>query len=196
MNMSWDHRMERSGRRAAALTLLVVVLLFNIVGYLVYVQRQFYRESTQNLLETYEQVNKTFTMFAQRNWNVLSEWGNSLQEADETAIRASLRHFNREKTTWRYSELYLFNESNQYLKATGESGEAQGQWGAFAATYAAGRSSVSSYIMDTGERRVVFTVPIRPVEVSGVTYTCIAVSYNNAMLEEMIGGHAYNGQSD
>lgn len=97
MNMSWDHRMERSGRRAAALTLLVVLLLFNIVGYLVYVQRQFYRESTQNLLETYEQVNKTFTMFAQRNWNVLSEWGSSLQEADETAIRASLRHFNREK---------------------------------------------------------------------------------------------------
>lgn len=89
--------MERSRRQAAALTLLVVVFLFNIVGYLVYVQRQFYRESTQNLLETYEQVNKTFTMFAQRNWNVLSEWGNSLQEADETAIRASLRHFNREK---------------------------------------------------------------------------------------------------
>lgn len=122
MNMSWDYRMGRSRRRAAALTLLVVVCLFNIVGYLVYVQRQFYRESTQNLLETYEQVNKTFTMFAQRNWNVLSEWSNSLQEADETAIRASLRHFNREKTTWRYSELYLFNESNQYLKAAGESG--------------------------------------------------------------------------
>ena len=194
--MSWDHRMGRSRRRAAALTLLVVVCLFNIVGYLVYVQRQFYRESTQNLLETYEQVNKTFTMFAQRNWNVLSEWGNSLQEADETTIRASLRHFNREKTTWRYSELYLFNESSQYLKATGESGEAQELWGAFAATYATGRSSVSSYVIGTGERRVVFTVPIRPVEVSGVTYTCIAVSYDNAMLEEMIGGHAYNGQSD
>ena len=189
--------MERSRRRAAALTLLVVVFLFNIVGYLVYVQCQFYRESTQNLLETYEQVNKTFTIFAQRNWNVLSEWGNSLQEeVDETAIRASLRHFNREKTTWRYSELYLFNESSQYLKATGESGEAQELWGAFAATYATGRSSVSSYVIGTGERRVVFTVPIRPVEVSGVTYTCIAVSYNNATLEEMIGGHAYNGQCD
>lgn len=113
MNISWDHRMERRRRRAAALTILVVVFLFNIVGYLVYVQRQFYRESTQNLLETYEQVNKTFTMFAQRNWNVLSEWGSSLQEeADETAIRASLRRFNREKTTWRYSELYLFNASS------------------------------------------------------------------------------------
>lgn len=195
--MSWDHRVERSRRRAATLTILAVVLILNILGYLVYVQRQFYRESTQNLLETYEQVNKTFTVFAQRNWNVLSEWGNSLQEeADETAIRASLRHFNREKTTWRYSELYLFNESSQYLKATGESGEAQELWGAFAATYATGRSSVSSYVIGTGERRVVFTVPIRPVEVSGVTYTCIAVSYDNAMLEEMIGGHAYNGQSD
>ena len=197
MNMSWDHRMERSRRRAAALTILAVVLLLNILGYLVYVQRQFYRESTENLLETYEQVNKTFTMFAQRNWNVLSEWGSSLQEdADETAILASLRHFNREKTTWRYSELYLFNESGQYLKATGESGEGQGLWGAFAATYATGQSSVSSYVISTGERRVVFTVPIRPVEVSGVTYTCIAVSYDNATLEEMIGGHAYNGQSD
>ena len=27
------------------------------------------------MLETYEQVNKTFTMFAQRNWNVLMDWG-------------------------------------------------------------------------------------------------------------------------
>lgn len=189
--------MERSRRRAAALTILAVVLLLNILGYLVYVQRQFYRESTENLLETYEQVNKTFTMFAQRNWNVLSEWGNSLQEdADEMAILASLRHFNREKTTWRYSELYLFNESSQYLKAAGERGEAQELWGAFEATYATGRSSVSSYITGTGKRRVVFTVPIRPVEVSGVTYTCIAVSYDNATLEEMIGGHAYNGRSD
>lgn len=41
-----------------------------------------------------------------------------------------------------------------------------------------------------------FTVPIEPVKVDGETYTCIAVSYDNETLEEMIGGHAYNGQSD
>ena len=55
---------------------------------------------------------------------------------------------------------------------------------------------MGSYTMKNGERRVVFTVPISPVSIYGDTYTCIAVSYDNETLEEMIGGHAYNGQSD
>lgn len=68
--------------------------------------------------------------------------------------------------------------------------------GAFSEMYTTGHPCVGSYTMKNGERRVVFTVPIEPVEVDGETYTCIAVSYDNETLEEMIGGHAYNGQSD
>lgn len=142
-------------------------------------------------------MDKTFTMFAQRNWNVLSEWGSNLQDdADGEAVRASLCLFNQQKPTWKYSGLYLFNEDCTYLDAESGHGSAKHIWGAFSEMYTTGHPCVGSYTMKNGERRVVFTVPIEPVKVDGETYTCIAVSYDNETLEEMIGGHAYNGQSD
>ena len=189
--------MKRNKEKITLSILLAAVLAVGIVGYVIYVQRQFYAESTENLLETYEQVDKTFTMFAQRNWNVLSEWGSNLQgDADGEAVRASLRLFDRQKSTWKYSSLYLFNADCTYLDAEGDYGSAKHVWGAFSEMYTTGHPCVGSYTMKNGERRVVFTVPIEPVEADGETYTCIAVSYDNETLEEMIGGHAYNGQSD
>ena len=58
--------MKRSKEKITLSILLAAVLVVGIVGYMIYVQHQFYTESTKNLLETYEQVDKTFTMFAQR----------------------------------------------------------------------------------------------------------------------------------
>ena len=189
--------MKRSKEKITLSILLAAVLVVGIVGYMIYVQHQFYTESTKNLLETYEQVDKTFTMFAQRNWNVLSEWGSNLQDdADGEAVRASLCLFNQQKPTWKYSGLYLFNEDCTYLDAESGHGSAKHIWGAFSEMYITGLPCVGSYTMKNGERRVVFTVPVEPVKVDGETYTCIAVSYDNETLEEMIGGHAYNGQSD
>lgn len=189
--------MKRSKEKITLSILLAAVLVVGIVGYMIYVQHQFYTESTKNLLETYEQVDKTFTMFAQRNWNVLSDWGSNLQDdADGEAVRASLCLFNQQKPTWKYSGLYLFNEDCTYLDAESGHGSAKHIWGAFSEMYTTGHPCVGSYTMKDGERRVVFTVPIEPVEVDGETYTCIAVSYDNETLEEMIGGHVYNGQSD
>lgn len=62
--------------------------------------------------------------------------------------------------------------------------------------YRTGKPTVSSYIMRSGERRVVYSAPIAPVEIDGTTYTSLAVSYRNKTIEELIGGSAYGGQSD
>ena len=53
---------------------MLLVLLVGILVYGVYTQEQIYQESTENLLSTYGQSAKTFTMFAQRNWNILNDW--------------------------------------------------------------------------------------------------------------------------
>ena len=68
---------------------LVLLMTVNIFFYALYIRQQIYYEGTQAMLETYEQVNKTFTMFAQRNWNVLTDWGGYLREmaAPETATQ-------------------------------------------------------------------------------------------------------------
>ena len=69
---------------------LVLVMLLSIVAYSRYTQRQIHHESTQNLLSTYGQVSKTFTMFVQRNWNILEIWSDDLaQLAEETNTTGS-----------------------------------------------------------------------------------------------------------
>ena len=59
---------------------------------------------------------------------------------------------------------------------------------AFEEMYRTGKPTVSSYIMRSGERRVVYSAPIAPVEIDGTTYTSLAVSYRNKTIEELIGG--------
>ena len=177
--------------------LMAVILTVGLFCYTVYIQRQFYDEGISNLQETYEQVNKTFTMFAQRNWNVLSEWGRGLSIANEDGRTVEqLETFESERDTWQYSRVYLFNEDCEYWSTRNKHDQVEHLWTAFAEMYRTGKPTVSSYVMINGERRVVFAVPIAPVEIEGKTYTSLAVSYKNSTIEEMIGGHSYNGQSD
>ena len=176
------------------LTLLVVGCL---LGYSDYIQRQIYYESTENLLETYEQVDKTITMFAQRNWNVLSDWGSYLREvADPDTQAVEWRDFEAEKKTWNYSDFYMVNADGQYWTVDGRQGEADHIQKAFEVLYEKNEPVISSYTATSGVRKVVFAVPTEPIELDGVVYTGLAVSYDNDVLENMIGGGAYNGQSD
>ena len=57
---------------------LASLFLFVSIVYNNFVQKSIYEENSQHLLSTYEQVDKTFTMFVQHNWNALSDYENSL----------------------------------------------------------------------------------------------------------------------
>ncbi len=88
--------------------------------YILYIRQQFYDESTRNLLETYEQVDKSFTIFSRSNWNMLNEWGKSLQAANEEGLAEErLRSYEAEREIWRYSSVYLFNENCEYRSIRG-----------------------------------------------------------------------------
>ena len=178
---------------SAALILLMAVSIF---FYVLYIQRQIYYEGTQAMLETYEQVDKTFTMFAQRNWNVLSDWGSYMRDMADPDTATKWRDFDAEKKTWNYSMFYMVNEDGQFWRVDGGEGTGEILIDAFAELYASGEPVVSSYTTSTGERKVVFAVPVDPITMNGVTYTSLAVSYDNDVMEEMIGGRAYGGRSD
>ena len=81
----------------------------------------FYDEGTRNLLETYEQVDEAFTIFSRSNWNMLNEWGKSLQAANEEGLAEErLRSYEAEREIWRYSSVYLFNENCEYWSIRGK----------------------------------------------------------------------------
>lgn len=188
---------KKKERWTAAALLLVMVVVTGLCWYVLYIRQQFYDEGTRNLLETYEQVDKAFTIFSRSNWNMLNEWGKSLQAANEEGLAEErLRSYEAEREIWRYSSVYLFNENCEYWSIRGKHEKVDHLWTAFEEMYRTGKPTVSSYIMRSGERRVVYAAPIAPVEIDGTTYTSLAVSYRNKNIEELIGGSAYGGQSD
>lgn len=177
---------------------MLLLMLVSIVVYSSYTQRQIYYESTENLLSTYSQVTKTFTMFAQRNWNILTDWASYLQSIiDEPDAEEKWKDYVSEKATWQYSDFYLCNEDCQYWTVNGRQGTAVHMRDAFAELYRADAPVVTSYISSQGIRKVMFAVPMeQPVTLDGITYTGLAVSYDNSVMENMLGGLAYEGQSD
>ena len=73
---------------------IVTVLLSGIFLYRYSIQQALYKENSAHLLATYTQVNRTFTLFAQRNWNVLSDWDANLQYiTDSGNIETAWREF-------------------------------------------------------------------------------------------------------
>ena len=175
---------------------LLGVIIFSIHSYNEYMSRQIYNEGTSNIKASYSQVNRTFTMFAQRNWNVLSDWNVYLTRVQNNDSGMQWNDFVREKETWHYSDFYLFNEQNQYITIEGRSGVADNAKDAFNELFRFDEPVISSYISSQGVRKVLFAVPSDGITVDGITYTGLAVSYDNTEVEKMLGGEAYKDQSD
>lgn len=173
------------------LVAVLVVALAVIAGtawFNSYLNRMFFAEGSQHLATTYKQVAGTFKLFAHRNWSLLDDWQNSLYYASEPSdFDATMNYYKELKETWGYSEFYLFNESNDYLAASGRSGTADSITEAFTEMYKKNAPTVSSYIASSGLRKIVFAQPLQEsVEVDGVTYTGIGVSYDNEYVEGIV----------
>ena len=101
------------------------------------------------------------------------------------------------KESWHYSDFYLFNESTQYLTAAGRRGSADSLSGVIQEMYSEGGPIVSTYTASYGVPKIVFAMPLsRNMTLDGVTYTGLAVSYDTDVVDDLVDGSMYGGQSD
>ena len=177
---------------------MLLVLLVGILVYGVYTQEQIYQESTENLLSTYGQSAKTFTMFAQRNWNILTDWESYLCAlAEKGEQEEQWQEYIAQKATWQYTDFYLFNEQCEFWTTAGRQGTAEHMKEAFEKLYTENEPVISSYTSSQGIRKVLFAIPMeQPLQLNGTTYTALVVSYDNAVLEKLLSSMVYEGQSD
>lgn len=181
---------------------LLTIIFVSIERYNNYIGQKFYKESTQGLFATYEQLDKTFLMFVQRNWNALEDWCNYLnycveeQDKKERNAEDGWGNFVNDRKNWQYSDFYVFNEDCEYWTIDGRRGTAEHVKAAFKELYEKKGPIVSSYVASDGETKILFAVPSDPIELNNVTYTAFAVSYDNSVVEKMIGGGVYNNKSD
>ena len=177
---------------------MLLVMLVSIFVYSFYTQKQIYQESTANLLSTYGQSAKTFTMFAQRNWNILTDWDSYLCTLVENGQQEEQwQEYIAQKATWQYTDFFLFNEQCEFWTTAGRQGTAEHMKENFAELYAANGPVITSYTSSQGIRKIMFAVPMeQPLQLGDTTYTALAVSYDNAVLEKLLSSMVYEGQSD
>lgn len=177
--------------------LIVVVLLFGIYQYRTFIQTEIYQENSEHLLATYEQVNRTFTLFTQRNWNVLSDWDEYLQRISDAENTETVWHdFADRKNNWQYSDFYMFNEHCDFLTANNRKGTADSIRNCFQEMYSSGCPTISDYTASSGKHKVVFAIPLsHPFCLNNITYTGVAVSYDVTTVEDMISNNVYGDKS-
>ena len=188
-------------KKRPSITLLTVLLAMvfaaSIGVYSSYIGMKIYQESSDHLLESFSQISETFTLFVQRNWTVLSQWDGLLKNADIDHADSIGADMQANKESWHYSDFYLFNESTQYLTADGRRGSADSLSGVFQEMYSEGGPIVSTYTVSYGVSKIVFAMPLsRNMTLDGVTYTGLAVSYDTDVVDDLVDGSMYGGQSD
>lgn len=188
-------------KKRPSITLLTVLLTMvfaaGIGVYSSYIGMKIYQESSDHLLESFSQISETFTLFVQRNWTVLRQWDGLLKNADIDHAGSIGADMQANKESWHYSDFYLFNESTQYLTADGRRGSADSISGVFQEMYSEGGPIVSTYTASYGVPKIVFAMPLsRNVTLDGVTYTGLAVSYDTDVVDDLVDGSMYGGQSD
>lgn len=190
--------MKKRSSIALLTALLAIVFAAGIGVYSNYIGMQIYEESSNHLLESYAQISKTFTLFVQRNWVVLSQWDSLMKNMQEDAdIDSIWSDAQNNKLLWHYSDFYLFNESTQYLTVDGRKGSADSIDGVFQEMYSKGEPIVSTYTATYGVPKIAFAMPMsRNLTLDGVTYTGIAVSYDTDVVDDLVDGSMYGGQSD
>lgn len=177
--------------------LIVAVLLFGIYQYRTFIQTEIYQENSEHLLATYEQVNRTFTLFTQRNWNVLSDWDEYLQCISDSENTETVWHdFADRKNNWQYSDFYMFNEHCDFLTANNRKGTADSIRNCFQEMYSSECPTISDYTASSGKHKVVFAIPLsHPFCLNNITYTGVAVSYDVSTVEDMISNNVYGDKS-
>ena len=188
-------------KKRPSITLLTVLLAMvfaaGIGVYSSYIGMKIYQESSDHLLESFSQISETFTLFVQRNWTVLSQWDGLLKDADIDHADSIGADMQANKESWHYSDFYLFNESTQYLTADGRRGSADSLSGVIQEMYSEGGPIVSTYTASYGVPKIVFAMPLsRNMTLDGVTYTGLAVSYDTDVVDDLVDGSMYGGQSD
>ena len=123
----WNNRAITQRLRTILQSLLIAAgLLISYAAYYVYMDGQIYRESMSNLSATYGQINRTFNLFVQYNWNFLSDWKFFLEENPEQSKESMQKWFSidKEQEIWMYTDLVLFNENDDFLTLLGRMGHA------------------------------------------------------------------------
>lgn len=189
---------RRHWKAAAAIAVATLAVACGVLAYTNAIRSAFYRECSDNLHDVLEQSGKTFDLFAQRNWNYLADADVYFSEmSGRTDVEERFSAYASRRNSWNYDEVYLFNEGNDYLTASSRIGNADSIDGVYSVLYERDDPLLTSYVSSAGVRKVAFARRLSsPFTIGGVTYTGLAVTYTNDVLQDLVSSDVYGDDAD
>lgn len=189
------------GKRAKMLVATIVVVVAvtgGALAYRSYLGDIIFTESAGHVASTYAQVRKTFRIFTRRNWALLGSWEDVFDYSSRLGdFDRAWDEVKKQQDSWGYADFYLFNQAHDMIAVSGKTTRSTGMGKAFSALFQDGEPVLTSYESSAGHRRVVFAEPLKtPIVANGVTYTGIAVTYDDSAVEALASTSLFNGNSD
>ena len=83
----------------------IAAVLIGIV-YFHFISERIYEDSTNHLEELYDQVNRSFGAFAERNWGLLESWGDYFTLAEDENKDTISEFIADKQSYWGFSKFY------------------------------------------------------------------------------------------
>ncbi len=177
------------------ITFVVSVIVVHIgVAYLHFISRRIYQDSTDHLAEIYSQVNRSFSVFIERNWGILNNWGKylALPESGDGSFFSEL--IADEQDYWGFSEFYFLSEDGSCM-TLGGAGEEIDLGEARDSLMQRQEAVMTGDTLSDGQEITLFAVPVQQGEYKGFSFDAIGISYTNADLAASLNVNAFSGKS-
>ena len=175
------------------LCLLAAAVLLIGIAYFNFISKKIYEDSTDHLSEIYDQVNRSFGAFVDRNWGLLESWDEYF--AKENPDPAAVSDFiAKEKEYWGFSDFYFLSGGEAYMTASGSAGTMD-LGDAKTNLTEQGEPIMAGDTPESGRDVIVFAAPAAPGSYNGFEYDAVAVSYNNADMASSLNVDAFSGKA-
>lgn len=161
--------------------------------YFNFISKQIYEDSTDHLIEIYDQVNRSFGAFVDKNWGLLDSWGDYLSLADDTDSDAVTDYITDEQDYWGFTDFYFLSEDKASMSLDGTKNRILLEDSREALIN--GEPVMTGETLSDGTEVTVFAVPVQKGTYNGFTYNAIAVSYTNADLSDSLNVNAFSGET-
>ncbi len=179
------------------LTLLICIICICAVSigifYINFISDRIYNDSTSHLREIYDQVNRSFGAYVEKNWGLLESWEDYIS-SDEGAESKIPYFISKEQDYWGFTEFYFMAPDGKCMTLSGNA-ETMELGVDIDNLMVKKQPIMTSETLSDGQEVTVFAVPSEHKEYNGFGYDAIAISYSNADMSSSLNVEAFSGKA-
>ena len=159
-----------------------------------FMSARIFEDSTGHLEEIYAQVNRTFGAFVERNYGLLTNWGQYFARTGGQTVEDAVAYIEPKQGYWGFSEFYFLTADGRAFTMYGEERKMalDGCWDTVMVNHT---PIMACYTLPSGEDATVFVAPSEQGLFNGTEFSAVAMSFTSADLSGALKVDAFSGKA-